>query len=79
MTIDRRQMLSLGSLLLGSSLFVSPATAPPSTHFTSVSISLCFSPRSLAKRPCFGSANHGGISRDSTFNLMAFAHGRAWS
>ena len=32
--------------------------------------------RSPLNEPCVGSAPHGGISRESTFDLIDFAHGR---
>src|SRR4051812_36151557 len=60
----------------GASL-ISPSTAPPSTHFTIVSISSGLSERSFENSPCAGSANHGGISRFSTLSRIARAHGRA--
>jgi hypothetical protein len=41
-----------------------------------VSICVCDSDRSLAQRPCAGSANHGGICRVATLVLMLRAHGR---
>ena len=42
-------------------------------------VSICSSLRlaSFENSPKRGSANHGGISRASTFALMARAHGRA--
>src|SRR4030095_1940314 len=63
----------------GGAAFGSPCGAPPSTHLVIVSMSVCLSDRSLAKDPCCGSANHGGISRARTLNLIARAHRRACS
>jgi hypothetical protein len=56
-----------------------PCGAPPSTHATIVSISDCFRLTSFENRPTVGSAPHGGISRLTTFCLMARTHGRASS
>ena len=41
-----------------------------------VAISASVSPRSFLNTPLGASANHGGISRDRTFDAMARAHGR---
>src|SRR5215831_15137351 len=59
----------------GASL-ASPSIAPPSTHVTSVLMVASLSVRSFAKWLYPGSANHGGIRRDMTAFLMAFAQGR---
>src|SRR5439155_3481223 len=57
-----------------------PFGAPPSTHATMVSICACERLRSLRiLSVCAGSANQGGISRDITLFLLAFAHGRTSS
>ncbi len=54
-----------------------PSGAPPSTQALIVSISLVGSRASFAKLPKWGSANQGGILRDSTDSRIARAHGRA--
>src|SRR5688572_21063673 len=57
-----------------------PRAAPPSTHAAIVSISFCDRLMSLRiGSDCDMSAPHGGISRATTFDLIAFAHGRASS
>jgi hypothetical protein len=57
-----------------------PLAAPPSTHAAMVSISFCVRLTSLRiGRDCVMSAPHGGISRATTFDLIAFAQGRASS
>src|ERR1041384_6931612 len=58
-----------------------PSGAPASTQAEIVWMSRSLSDRSLAKccTPTFLSMNHGGMSRASTFCLMARAHGRASS
>src|SRR5687767_11927981 len=57
-----------------------PRTAPPSTHAAIVSISFCDRLMSLRiGNVCVMSAPQGGISRATTFDLIAFAHGRASS
>src|SRR5690349_2367751 len=58
--------------------FGSPAGAPLSTHATIVSISACFSERSLLKCPYCGLASHGGILLALTAFLIALAQGRAF-
>jgi hypothetical protein len=57
--------------------WASPSMAPVSAHTVSVSISDWLRLRSLAQCPYFGSANHGGILRESTAAFIALAHGRA--
>src|SRR5580658_4418356 len=59
--------------------FASPSEAPPSTHATSVLISLCVSVGSFRNRPYRGSAVQGGIFLVSTAALIAFAQGRVLS
>src|SRR5688572_31456833 len=57
-----------------------PRAAPPSTHAAMVAISL--SERLMSLRignVCVMSAPQGGISRATTFALIALAHGRASS
>ena len=44
-----------------------------------VAISASLSPRSFLNTPLGASANHGGISRDRTFDAMERAHGRVSS
>src|SRR5687767_11310447 len=57
-----------------------PRTAPPSTHAAIVSISFCERLMSLRiGNVCVMSAPQGGISRATTFDLIALAHGRASS
>src|SRR6185436_18390517 len=57
-----------------------PFTAPPSTHAAMVSISFCERLMSLRiGSVCDMSAPQGGISRATTLDLIAFAHGRASS
>src|SRR5687767_6335863 len=54
-----------------------PRGAPASTHATMVSICACDRLESLRIfKLCDESAPHGGISRLTTFDLIAFAHGR---
>src|SRR3954470_16520304 len=69
---------SSGQRTGGGASFGSPSTAPPSAHFTIVSISAVFSERSVAyATPYCGSACHGGISLVATLALIERAHGRA--
>ena len=57
-----------------------PRAAPPSTHAAIVSISFCDRLMSLRIGSVWVmSAPQGGISRDTTFALIALAHGRASS
>src|SRR5207244_9423781 len=56
---------SSGHRTAGGASLGLPGSAPPSAHFTSVSISAGFKDRSLRKWPYWGSANHGGIFRRS--------------
>src|ERR1019366_10643312 len=56
--------------------FASPSGAPESAHFAITSISDGFSERSLVKCPTAGSANQGGILRESVAAFMALAQGR---
>jgi len=56
-----------------------PSGAPASTQAAMVSMSDCLRLTSLANLPIAGSAPHGGISRLTTFVLIARAHGRASS
>src|SRR5688500_18378499 len=57
-----------------------PRAAPASTHAAIVSISFCDRLMSLRiGNDCVMSAPQGGISRATTFALIAFAHGRASS
>src|SRR5918993_2185021 len=57
-----------------------PRGAPASTHAAMVSISFCDRLMSLRiGSVCDMSAPHGGISRATTFDLIALAHGRASS
>src|SRR5688572_3549480 len=57
-----------------------PRAAPPSTHAAIVSISFCERLMSLRiGKVSVMSAPHGGISRATTFDLIAFAQGRASS
>src|SRR5712692_8894562 len=67
---------SLGQSTGAGASLASPSATPVSAHFASVSISLCFSDRSLVKWPYFGSANQGGIFLRVTAALIALAHGR---
>src|SRR5229473_7493387 len=66
----------VGNCLGAGASLASPSGAPRSAHVTSVSISLCFKERSFEKWPYLASANHGGIFRAATANLIALAHGR---
>src|SRR5437660_10285455 len=59
--------------------FASPAAPPPSTHVTIVSIWASVSDGLFENSCTCGSANQGGICRDSTFILMLRAHGRVLS
>src|SRR5688500_10678987 len=57
-----------------------PRAAPPSTHAAMVSISFCDRLMSLRiGNVCVMSAPQGGISRATTFALIALAQGRASS
>src|SRR6188472_3948411 len=57
-----------------------PFAAPPSTQAAIVSISFCVRLMSLRiGSDCDMSAPHGGISRATTLDLIALAHGRASS
>src|SRR5665213_2620061 len=53
--------------------FASPSGAPLSAHCEMASISEAFKEWSLVKCPTLGSANHGGILRDSVAAFIAFA------
>src|ERR1700683_3021648 len=59
----------------GSS-FASPWRAPVAAHLDITSMSSCGSVRSFLKWPTPGSANHGGIFRETTAAFIALAHGR---
>src|SRR5260370_919377 len=58
-----------------------PCGAPASTHLVIVAISSSVNDTSLLKlwTPTFLSMNQGGISREATFALIAFAYGRVSS
>src|SRR5689334_16611395 len=55
---------------------VDPSGAPAFTHVLIVAISPALSLASFANCPYRGSANQGGIFRNSTASRMAVAHGR---
>src|SRR5579872_831596 len=59
----------------GASL-ASPSGAPESAHFAITSISDGFREWSLVKCPTAGSANQGGILRESVAAFIALAQGR---
>src|SRR5450631_3067853 len=56
--------------------FASPSSAPESAHFEIASISDACKEWSLVKCPTVGSANQGGILRESVAAFIAFAQGR---
>ena len=71
---------SAEALLARPDIQIVHLATPPSTHAAIVSISFCDRLMSLRiGKVCDMSAPQGGISREVTLLLIAFAHGRALS
>ena len=76
--LESRHAVGSGNWAGGGMSAMSPSGAPPSTHFTMVSICSWLSERSFLNFwiPTARSMCHGGISSDTTRSLIARAHGR---